>query len=357
MLVDALFQHNGSGVGGLVGSAPAAQGLGASFSNAAYFEVPDSPTLAKGDSVTFDAWIAPNSSGPIVANITPGGTDGILFDVRDSGALRFIVGAPTLYSKTQLTWGKLTHVAATYDGASGTISIYIDGKLDSTASVPAVAIPTSGLPLRIGADHASGPVHYSGVIDELRVWSSALTAEQVLAQRTGGSCAVIDALRWDFAGAPSSSPKGATGKAKPLYSAPGFSGYVSHTASGASTGGNPWLTSYLTPTDSGPYVQFTTTQAFHLDRFLYWTETNPTVGSYGISVEASLPGETQPDGTGFTVLDSYLGMAAPGAVRGPYDAGVYSPGTYFLRARVTSLPPEQSCWIALAEVSLIGTLQ
>jgi hypothetical protein len=78
---------------------------------------------------------------------------------------------------------------------------------------------------------------------------------------------------------------------------------------------------------------------------------------YGISVEASLPGETKPDGTSFTVLGTYDGKAEPGQARGPYDAGYYDPGTYFLRARVTSLPPEQSCWIAWAEVSLIGTVQ
>ena len=68
------------------------------------------------------------------------------------------------------TWA---HVAATYDGA--TLRLYVDGTL--VASVAATgAIATSTGALRIGGNTLWGE-YFQGLIDEVRVYNRALTAE------------------------------------------------------------------------------------------------------------------------------------------------------------------------------------
>ncbi len=77
------------------------------------------------------------------------------------------------------TW---TNVATTYDGATSTLTIYIDGKLDTSGSAPAVATQSEGNCL-IGASlkggQPAGDDTFQGYIAIVDVWDIALTAEQI----------------------------------------------------------------------------------------------------------------------------------------------------------------------------------
>ena len=86
-------------------------------------------SLAKGFTVA--AWIKPGAgeSGRIFDKITPGGSDGFLFDTHPGLALRFIVGAEEMLVPECLKAGEWQHVAASVDGATGERRIYLDGKL------------------------------------------------------------------------------------------------------------------------------------------------------------------------------------------------------------------------------------
>lgn len=79
-----------------------------------------------------------------------------------------------------MTW---TNVATTYDGATSTLTIYIDGKSDISGSAPNVATQSEGNCL-IGASlkggQPAGDDTFQGYIAILDVWDIALTAEQII---------------------------------------------------------------------------------------------------------------------------------------------------------------------------------
>jgi hypothetical protein len=85
--------------------------------------------LAKGFTVA--AWIKPaaGESGRVFDKITPGGSDGFLFDTHPGLALRFIVGTDEMLQTNCLQPGVWQHVAATVDAATGGRRIFLNGKL------------------------------------------------------------------------------------------------------------------------------------------------------------------------------------------------------------------------------------
>ncbi len=83
-------------------------------------------------SLTIEAWIrlAENDrGGRIVDKVTPGGSDGFLFDTWPGKSLRLIVGQETLTVAECLETGRWQHVAAVIDSASGNLQLWCDGKL------------------------------------------------------------------------------------------------------------------------------------------------------------------------------------------------------------------------------------
>jgi hypothetical protein len=81
---------------------------------------------------TLEACIRPTalSPGRILDRLTAGGSDGFLFDTHPGDTLRLIVGSTVLSAKPKLIQaGKTYHVAATYNAATGTMRIYLDGRL------------------------------------------------------------------------------------------------------------------------------------------------------------------------------------------------------------------------------------
>ena len=69
------------------------------------------------------------------------------------------------------------HVAATYDGT--TIKLYVNGVHEGSVAGPA-AIATNALPLTLGAQ-GDDARKYTGLLDDARVYSSALSASEILA--------------------------------------------------------------------------------------------------------------------------------------------------------------------------------
>ncbi len=83
-------------------------------------------------SVTLEAWVKPEamsqSGGRIIDKITPGASDGILFDTWPGNSLRLITKTGILAEKDCLEPGKWHHVAATVDVADGEQKIFLDGR-------------------------------------------------------------------------------------------------------------------------------------------------------------------------------------------------------------------------------------
>jgi hypothetical protein len=90
------------------------------------------PVMPSGQAgFTLSAWIHPSalSAGRIFDKCTPGGADGFLLDTVPGDTLRLIVGERSLSPPAAcLKTAVWQHVAATVDGVTGDMALYLDGK-------------------------------------------------------------------------------------------------------------------------------------------------------------------------------------------------------------------------------------
>jgi len=85
-------------------------------------------------------------------------------------------------SPTSLNAGEWHHVTGTYDG--GTINLYVDGQLDAT-KVWAGGISRNDFEVLIGENAEETNRGFDGLIDEVRIYNYALTAEEIKALAAG----------------------------------------------------------------------------------------------------------------------------------------------------------------------------
>jgi len=103
--------------------------------------------------------------------ITMSGTLSGILHYKDPDALPFM-----LEGTAKVTDGKWHHVVCVNDGK--TVTFYVDGKKDASGEL-AGPLATSQFPLWIGARPSN--VAATGIIDEVKFFDQALTAEQVAA--------------------------------------------------------------------------------------------------------------------------------------------------------------------------------
>jgi type II secretory pathway pseudopilin PulG len=130
---------------------------------------------------TVEAWIkmeGMNSYGPIVAKRS-GSTVDFNYHISDSANDRKMAsynGATSVGGNTALNFDEWYHVAWVYD--SGTVYFYLDGQSDGSAS------QTSGSAhdynLYVGMDNGGTKFYFDGLIDEVRIYKVALSADEIL---------------------------------------------------------------------------------------------------------------------------------------------------------------------------------
>jgi len=143
-----------------------------------------------GSSRTCSAWIKTNGSSANMIIMDWGGLaagEQWLFGVFSTGELGLYAGGPCITTNSKVTDGQWHHVAAvlTDDGspAINEIRLYVDGMLQSTTCNSTASINTvAGQDLSVGAYQVSPGVfaaYYSGMLDEVRVYSRPLSDAQV----------------------------------------------------------------------------------------------------------------------------------------------------------------------------------
>lgn len=94
--------------------------------------IPDSATWDFASGFAIEAWVKPGKFGGggarLVDKITPGGSDGFLFDTFPGNSLRFICGQTVLQQKDALPADQWTHVAAVVEAAAGEVRLYVNGQ-------------------------------------------------------------------------------------------------------------------------------------------------------------------------------------------------------------------------------------
>jgi hypothetical protein len=142
--------------------------------------IPPNNNLKISDAITFSAWIKRDSIDNRLQNIYTHGqwnnalriqdNNKILFSLRLGGTNR------ELYSNQTITDTEWHHVAATYNGS--VMMIYIDGGLDSSVSRSGTIATTNAF-YTIGDEQLNGTYTFNGSIDEVKVWSDALSGTAV----------------------------------------------------------------------------------------------------------------------------------------------------------------------------------
>jgi len=182
------------GVGGTFVAAKVNSGF-QSGGQASLVTVPDAPNLDVTQ-FTIDAWVRIDAinpaSMPIVWKGDQSGTNlsspyqifvlptGVLWTaISDGTTLNFVS------TGSALPVGTFTHIAVTADGSD--IKIYIDGQF--VTSTPQSVTPfANSIPLQIGSLSNAIPANYlNGVIDELEIFNTALSASDIQSIFDAGS--------------------------------------------------------------------------------------------------------------------------------------------------------------------------
>ncbi|MBK8552582.1 MAG: proprotein convertase P-domain-containing protein [Ignavibacteria bacterium] len=149
-----------------------------SFSGASvsYIAFKDSASLDITSDFTIETWISPlNVTSPanqIILEKRAGTLANGYTLYLNNGRVAIRTNSITrLTGKTAIPNNTWTHIAGVYNAASNLFSVYINGILDTSATVSGAAPITNSDSLRIGKGNVNSP--FAGYMDELRVWSKA----------------------------------------------------------------------------------------------------------------------------------------------------------------------------------------
>jgi len=167
--------HNNNGTATSVTYAAGKVGMAAVLTASSHIAVPDSASLLGSGHLTIEGWINPSSLPTGTARMGIVDDDGHYGLFLYLNELRCITNITTSYTVTlpTSTW---THVACTYDGATGTL--YVNGsQVAQTGGGAALGTP-SGQGLALGGNSPSADT-LVGMIDQFRIFSEPRTAVEI----------------------------------------------------------------------------------------------------------------------------------------------------------------------------------
>lgn len=139
-------------------------------------EIPGKNILADTSAVTLQAWVYPTSSQNNALIINKKDIFKVAFK---EGYFLFIVGdKDTIKAKSESPLYTYTHVSAVYDRSTSQAYIYLNGELSTKAT-----IENASFRKELNGDVVLGE-KFVGEIDEVRLWSRALSESEILADHT-----------------------------------------------------------------------------------------------------------------------------------------------------------------------------
>jgi hypothetical protein len=191
------FNLGGTASGGVTCNRTGHPGIAAAFDGTSgKIEIPDDAAFdaAIGNALTVAAWVKPtavptsSSRSYAIATKWDNRRDTFKLQLTSTG-YKFTIAFPSgsgaerqvaIQAPASLSTTAWTHVAGVYDGARGTVTLYVNGAAAATASASGT-LQTSTAPLRIGNSPASGGVTYpfKGSIDEAWIAGAPLSKAQL----------------------------------------------------------------------------------------------------------------------------------------------------------------------------------
>jgi hypothetical protein len=141
----------------------------------------DAPSLRLTNAMTLEAWVFPTVASSSWQDAVYKGTDNYYLSASSCcsglpvGGGIFSGTYGETYGASALAVNTWTHLAATYDGS--TLRLYVNG-LQVASKAQTGTLATSAGVLTIGGDPLYGQ-YFTGRIDEVRVYSTALSAAQL----------------------------------------------------------------------------------------------------------------------------------------------------------------------------------
>jgi hypothetical protein len=158
-----------------------------------YVNVPDSTSL-NPTNITVSAWLNSSDTATTASavtkwdDVTQGDGEWILGHGATAGTFRFLIKiGGTIYrneSSTGFSTGTFHHVVGTYDGSY--VRLYVDGAEVGTALAASGSMPSTLPPVRLGT-RASNNQYYNGIVDEVKIFSRALSAKEIKAEYDAGN--------------------------------------------------------------------------------------------------------------------------------------------------------------------------
>jgi hypothetical protein len=202
--------NNGTISGGATWTAAGRYGSGMVFNGIdGMVTIPDSSSLDLTTGMTMEAWVKPTAAAnypTILMKERPGGLAYTLYGAvgagKSAGAYVRTTADLAASGGGALPLNTWSHLAGTHDGS--TIRLYLNGVLVASRAAGGT-ITNSNSPLRIGGNSIWNNEWFNGVIDEVRVYNTALSAEQIQADMNQAPPAVT----YDVSGAISPTGDGA----------------------------------------------------------------------------------------------------------------------------------------------------
>ena len=149
-------------------------------------DIPNAASLDFTTGMTLEAWVDPSTVNSNWRDVIYKGNDNYYLSATSTNASKpdaGLIGGGTYadaYGSSALTANGWTYLTETYDGAN--VRLYVNGTLAATTAHTG-AISTSTNPLQIGGDSIYGQ-YFTGMIDEVRLYNTALTAAQIQTDMT-----------------------------------------------------------------------------------------------------------------------------------------------------------------------------
>lgn len=157
---------------------------GAGFNGTTSFiSIPDTASTSFTTAITAMTWIkldVTTSGRTIIAKPRSAGGYGFSFDVS-TGKLSLVLNNGTtgyqLDGNTTMSTGTWYHAVCTWDGTTG--RVYLNGSQDNSSTTPFSSIADSAEAINIGRQNAGLAQYFDGAIDEVAIFSRALTAAEI----------------------------------------------------------------------------------------------------------------------------------------------------------------------------------